>query len=534
MGEKYNILLLFSDQFRFDAMGCAGNSRIRTPNLDALAESGCRFTNAFTPTPVCVPARLSFITGHRGSRTGFLRNGRLPEPEPALPTLMTCLHEADYRTHAVGKVHFRGKYYGFHSIESQEECPDFRIDDDYLMFLRANGVKTRFPLGYRNLLYYQPQTSAMPEEFSPENWVAHRSIQFLRNHLRYRGSKPFFLWSSWIAPHPPFAPCEPYASMYRPEDMEFPYYTQRPLSDIPASVWPHRARLDGAHHDPDRMRGIRARYYAKVTHVDHSIGKVLRELESLSLYENTIVIFNSDHGDMLGDHGLSQKNVPYEPSIRVPFIIRWPDVTEAGAVSDDLISLIDVMPTLIDGLGLQYPKEYGPLPGTSLYSPDGISSHKETVFIDYGSGPDRWVSARNKIYKYTAWASGGREELYNVIDDPREMHNLISSHPKIAKEFRSQVADWEKRYGLPNSLDGDKLKAFREPEPPREEDCRAVVINQGRWAENLPDDEKHTVESYREAISKALAKETFDLNSLSIKEYMDKTGNHIGLEDILK
>lgn len=522
MGNKYNILLLFSDQFRFDAMGCAGNRKIQTPNLDALAESGCRFTNAFTPTPVCVPARLSFITGHRNSRTRFARNEGLPGPEPALPTLMTCLHDANYRTHAVGKMHFRGKYYGFHGIESQEECPDFRIDDDYLMFLNANNVKTRFPLGYRNLLYFQPQTSAIPEEFSPETWVADRSIQFLRNHLRYRGGKPFFLWSSWIAPHPPFAPCEPYASMYEAEDMDFPYYTERPLSDLPASVWPHRARLDGAHHDPERMKRIRALYSAKVSHVDHSIGRVLKELDESGLSENTIVIFASDHGDMLGDHGLSQKNVPYEPSVRIPFIVRWPDITKVGTVSDDLINLIDVMPTMIDGLGLQYPQGYEPLPGKSLYSSEGLSSDKEMVFVDYGYGRDRWVSVRNKIYKYAAWASGGREELYNMVDDPQEMHNLASSKPEKVREFRSLMVEWEKEHGISGSLDGDMLKAFPEPKPPKEEDCRSVVINQGRWAENLPDDEKHTVESYQEAMGKALAKETYDINGLSVGEYREK------------
>ncbi|MFC1715253.1 sulfatase [Candidatus Poribacteria bacterium] len=527
MGEKYNILVLFSDQFRFDAMGCAGNEIIQTPNLDGLAKSGCHFTNAFTPTPVCVPARLSFITGHRGSRIRFMRNGKLPGPEPALPTLMTCLHDVGYRTQAVGKMHFRGKYYGFHGIESQEECPDFRIDDDYLMFLKASNIRARFPHGYRNLLYFQPQTSAMPEEFSPEAWVADRSIHFLRDHLRYRGSKPFFLWSSWIAPHPPFAPCEPYASMYRSEDMEFPYGTQRPLSDLPASTWPHRARLDGAHHDPDRMRRIRALYYAKVTHADHCVGRVLRELDSLGLSENTIVIFTSDHGDMLGDHGLSQKNVPYEPSAHVPFIVRWPGVTRANTAKNDLINLIDVMPTLIDGLDLQYPKEYGPLPGSSLYSPEKLSSDRETVFVDYGYGRDRWVSVRDRTHKYAAWASGGREELYSMVDDPEEMHNLISSQPEKASELRALVVDWEKKYGLPDSLDGNRLRAFPEPEPPAEEDCRAVAINQGRWAENLPDDEKHTVESYEEAMSKALAKERFRLDNLSIKEYVEKTGNPI-------
>jgi len=527
MPRKYNILLLFADQFRFDAMRCAGNSRIHTPNLDALADSGLRFSNAFTPTPLCVPARLSFITGHRASKVRFLRNGRLPGPEPVFPTIMTCLHDANYRTHAVGKMHFRYKHYGFHKIETQEECPDFRIDDDYLMYLRDNGVRSRFPLGYRNLLYFQPQTSAMPEKFSPEAWVADRSIDFLRNHVRYRGSKPFFLWSSWIAPHPPFAPCEPYDSMYPPEEMELPYYADRPISDLPASVWRHRGRLDGAHRDPERMRRIRALYYGKVTHVDYSLGRVLHELDELGLSDNTIVMFASDHGDMLGDHGLSQKNVPYEPSVHIPFIIRWPGLTEPSTVSDDLVSLIDVFPTLIDGLGLEYPEGNEVLPGVNLYSPGGLCSDREMLFMDHGSGPDRWISVRTKSHKYALWASGGREELYDLDDDPMEMNNLVSVQPELAQKLRSYAIIWEKKYGLPDSLDGDMLRVYPEPEPPTEDECRYVAINQGRWPENLPEDETDTVESYEEAISKALSKETCDLSKLSVQQYIEKTGNPV-------
>ena len=261
-------------------MCCAGNTCIHTPNLDELAASGQRFTHAFTPSPVCVAARMSLITGQRMRQIHFVGNGCLSPAEPVLPTLCTPYTTQAYRTQAVGKMHFRCKRYGFHGIKSQEECPDSLIDGDYLLFLQEHGIRTRLPHGYRNLLCFQPQTTALPEPCTPEAWVANQSMQFLTDRLRNRESQPFFLWSSWIAPHPPFAVCEPYDTMYSPDEVGWPDYTDRPLSDLPETVWSSRARLDGALQDSERMRRIKALYYGKVSHVDDCVGRLLRHYNS--------------------------------------------------------------------------------------------------------------------------------------------------------------------------------------------------------------------------------------------------------------
>ena len=542
-GTKMNILLLMADQFRFDAMRCAGNTSIHTPNLDELAASGQRFTHAFTPSPVCVAARMSLITGQRIKQTHFAGNGCLSTAEPVLPTLMNSLHDAGYRTQAVGKMHFRGKHYGFHDIKSQEECPDTLIDDDYLLFLQKHDIRTRFPHGYRNLLYFQPQTTALPEPFTPETWVANQSMKFLTDHLRNRGSKPFFLWSSWIAPHPPFAACEPYDTMYSPDEVDWPDYTNRPLSDLPETVWSNRARLDGALLDPERMRRIKALYYGKVSHVDDCVGRLLRHLEELGLADDTIVIFTSDHGEMLGDHGLAQKQVPYEASIRIPFIVRWPKVTQSGQTSADLVTLLDLFPTLIDALDLPYAGNIASLAGKSLYhsvknsdtsiTARCLSTNRNRIFIDLYSGKNRWIAVRTHDKKYVAWASGGREEFYDLVSDPNEHHNLADQQPEQAAQFRAEVINWERANGLSDTLDEDKLKTYPESAPPTEQACRGVVINQGQWAENWFIDEQadscqqKSVETYAEAIRSALSKETFDLNSLSVETYMQKTGHPI-------
>ncbi len=257
-----NILFLFCDQLRFDALGCVGHPQVRTPNLDRLARSGAIFTEALTSTPVCVPARVSLATGLRNGDHRMPDLTPAPGPLPENPTIMTSLATAGYRTHAVGKTHFKGRHYGFARIERMEETSDCIIDDDYLMYLRANGVTTRFQHGSRDLLYFQPQTLPTPLEHSPNEWVANRTIAFLRDHQRYRSHRPFFLWSSYVSPHPPFAACEPYASMYDPADIDLPVDTERPLQELPYSALAHRGRLDFAHHDPDRMRRIKALYSA--------------------------------------------------------------------------------------------------------------------------------------------------------------------------------------------------------------------------------------------------------------------------------
>ena len=524
---KPNILLFFTDQQRYDALRCAGNDEISTPHLDSLAASGVRFANACTSTPVCVAARMSMAFGHRVARTRWVANHRLPGPAPELPTLMTLLHDAGYATHCVGKTHFRQRHYGFHRIESAEEVINSVVQDDYLMYLRRNKVRTRHPNGFRDLLYFQPQTNGIPREHHKTTWVTDRSLEFLRRHRRYNGGKPFFLMTSWTAPHPPFAPSEPYDSMYEPQKMGLPTYTERPISSLPATAWGHRGRLDGAHLDPDRMRRIRALYYGLVSQVDEGVGLLLAELNALGIEDNTVVLFTSDHGDMLGDHGLSQKNVPYEHSVRVPLLLRWPGITQPGKVADDPVGLTDILPTLAHGVGLEYPVDCGPLPGESLLAADGggLASGRDAYFIDYGEGQGRWIAIRTRNHKYAYWLSGGHEELFDLKQDPCETRNLAREEPELASGFRARVKDWERRNGFPGSFEGRELRVFPEPDPPPKV-YRNVNINDGLWADNLPDNEKDSVETFAEGFTRAISKETtLTPDTLSIGQYKRKGGD---------
>lgn len=528
MNTRPNVLLLFTDEQRWDAMRCSGNSEIKTPNLDRLAETSVRFKNAYTPTPICQPARMSLITGHRGSRTGYLLNRRLPGGRSELPTIMTLLHDAGYYCHGVGKMHFDGRLLGFQKLERQEQMPIHRVDDDYLMYLQQNGVRTRDAQGEHDLLYYQPQTLVTPPEHSPPNWVKHRSIQALREHAKYRPEQPLFLWSSFLQPHPPFAAVEPYASMYDPDEIGLPFNVERPMSDLPAVAWTDRARIDGAHRDPKRIRRLRALYYALVSHVDQCIGEILDELERLGVAENTVVIFTSDHGDMLGDHGLSQKRVPYDSSAKIPLLVRWPGVTEPARVCEDIVGLTDVLPTLIDGLDLQYPSRDGPLPGESLISRPGggLASGRQRYFIDIGNGPERQISVRTPTYKYTLWSTGRREELYDMRNDPHECHNMVEELPELTGTLRREVLQWERQYGPEDSFVDGEFVVYDLPDPPDDNYTHVVVHSFNRWYMNLPVDERGTVQSFSEEFSQAISKEGEYLHpdTVSLKDYKSNGG----------
>ncbi|MBU7003993.1 MAG: sulfatase-like hydrolase/transferase, partial [Theionarchaea archaeon] len=355
--------------------------------------------------------------------------------------------------------------------------------------------------------------------------VGDLSVEFLRNHVKYRKGTPFFLWSSCTSPHPPCAPCEPYDTMYDPGDMDLPVYADRPISDIPSILWSSRGRLDGAHRDQDRMRRIRALYYGLVSHVDDTFGRIIEEVKALDLWDDTVILFISDHGDMLGDHGLSQKNCPYEPSVRVPMILRWPGRTEAGRICDDLVGLTDILPTFVDELDLPHP-DRGQLPGASLVGVDGggLPGDRDAYVIDYGSDRNRWVAIRTRSHMFCIYADGAKRELYDLDSDPQEIDNIVDDRKELAAQYEQRAILWEKENGLSTSFVGGKFRTFPVPDYiPSEEECRKVVLNEGPWPNRLPEDERNSVETYAEAFTRAILKETtISPEILSIGQHKEK------------
>ncbi len=525
VAESPNVLLLFVDQMRFDALRCAGHPYVITPGLDRLAAEGTRFDRCYTSVPVCIAARHALLYGHRCSVTQRFANN-VPAVEPLLYSLPQLLANHGYATRAIGKMHWRPvrRHHGFDRMELMEEIPDYREDDEYLLYLKEHGYgHVRAVHGIRHLLYMMPQRSVLPVEHHGSTWVADRTIDFLRQHRR----RPFFCWSSWIAPHPPFNAPEPYAEMYDLDDVDDPVDPHRGLDTLSTMVHRLHNFENTDRLSPRGIRRIRALYHAQISLIDHGVDRILDALEALDLVDNTLVIFTSDHGEMLGDHGLWQKSQPYDPSARVPFLMRLPGRVAAGRVADEIVSLIDLLPTCLDLAGVDYPGTPS-LPGHSLLAADGggAAVPRDEFVIEHGSPPHRWLSLLRGSLKYNLYLTDGFEELYDLATDPHECDNLLLTGDAEARDtgdrMRRDLVDWERRHGYERSLSGDAfVTGERQPLPPR----RAGNLQFPRWLDRLDPTERAGMNSLGEEMLQVTAKEdTYSIEDLDLSHWLEAGG----------
>jgi arylsulfatase A-like enzyme len=457
-----NVVLFFTDQQRYDTINAAGYPHMITPNLDRLVKEGCNFANAYSPNPICVPARHNLLTGLPARYHGFASNTTTPM-DSGIPTLPRLLSDHGYDTRAIGKMHFQPprRHHGFDRMEIMEETPATREEDDYLMYLEQVGLgHVQNIHGVRNLLYMVPQRAIVPEEHHGSTWVADRSIDYIRRHA---GRRPFFLWSSWIQPHPPWNVSDAYADLYRDANLPEPIESRTPLNIF--------ARRSGGMCDIPKgkeaayIRRIRELYAAAVTQVDHNVGRILAALEETDQLDNTLILFASDHGEMLGDFGCWQKNKPYDSSSKVPLVMRYPAKVEAGSVRADFVSVNDILPTVLDVAGIDYP---GPaeLPGGSLFRDDRDRSR---IYIESLSGVGRWVAVCEERYKFVYHYAGAEEELFDRQEDPAECVNLLHGSPSADAQaardrLRAELLEYERRWGLVNYVHHDDFLCF--PKPP--------------------------------------------------------------------
>ncbi|MFW5986310.1 MAG: sulfatase-like hydrolase/transferase, partial [Halanaerobiales bacterium] len=309
--NRPNILLLMTDQQRFDTINAAGYDHMQTPNLDRLVEEGCLYRNAYSPNPICIPARHNMLTGLPARYHGFADNDFNRTIPQYLPTYPRLLSDSGYETVGIGKMHFCPvrRHNGFEKLKLMAEVPRCREEDEYAMYLKDIGLGHIQNIhGVRNLLYMLPQRSLIPEEHHGNNWVADRSIEYLKAN---GGRKPFFLKASWIAPHPPFDVPDRFADLYK--DVELPEV--RTSDRIFPAIIEENKHL-GDIPDEKYLRRMREVYYSAITHVDYNIGKILTALEEIDELDNTFIIFLSDHGEMLGDYSAYQKWLPYDSCAR--------------------------------------------------------------------------------------------------------------------------------------------------------------------------------------------------------------------------
>jgi arylsulfatase A-like enzyme len=418
-----NIIFLLPDQLRPDFLGCYGAQFMSTPHIDALSASGVTYRRAASPAPLCVPARASLLTGMNSVQHGVIDNTSWLRPDRAacgIETWPELLAAAGYHTEAIGKMHFYpwDKREGFDHRVISEDKRHIHIHDDYAEYLEANGLRKYH--GSEHEGYFENKgaiISKIPAEHQVDKWVADRTCEFLES---YTSDQPFALMVSFPGPHCPYDPPIELADLYRPEDMP---------ASIPATDDSRLFRelvinmtkrpwnqVDYTDFEDHHKRQIRAHYAALVQQIDQGIGRIMATLNASRLADDTVIIFASDHGDFLGDYDLIGKHLFFEPSIRVPLIIKTPQAHAARSV-EALVSLTDVTATIAALAGVARSGW-----GDSIVLPElGLPQTRSRDHI-FGATEfglmiiaDEWKLCRYK---------NGHVSLVNLSDDPQEQHNL--------------------------------------------------------------------------------------------------------------
>jgi arylsulfatase len=410
-----NILFLFCDQLRADVLGCYGHPFTASPAIDGLAARGTVFDSAYTPSPVCVSARGSLIFGAEPDETGCYDNG-FPMPTDR-PTMMSLLSGLGYRTHGVGKMHLNPSPYDLWGFQTRDIGEEFGTvaDDHYLQFLADEGWgHVERPHGLRSEMYYIPQLSQTPQRLHFSHWVADRSLEFLRTRPR---DQPFFLWSSFIHPHPPFAPPAPWHKLYPPALMPDPRRVPGENGLMTThNIKQNRYKFRDGGEDRRLLQLIRSYYLACVSFADAQIGRILEALAASGDLDNTLVILSADHGEFLGDYGYFGKRSFLDPAARVPLICAGPGFDARR--SPALVSLIDILPTLLHAAS----EEHEPAP---LQTTD--RAPHESIYGQFQTGELGLYLAMTSRWKYIYSAADSREYLFDRVRDPQETTNVAYS-----------------------------------------------------------------------------------------------------------
>lgn len=413
--KQPNILLLYTDQQRYDTIAALGNPIIKTPNLDFIANSGVSFDRCYTSTPVCIAARCSMVTGLPAHVTNCYDNVPMPQEETSF---MEVLQSLGYQTHGVGKQHFSPDSHKLWGYDSRDYSEEGGQDDEFRDFLKANGYGYVDDIhGVRSEYYYIPQPSQLPAHLHNTHWVADRSIEYLEKR---DPNKPFFLMSSFIKPHPPFENPVPWNKLYRMAQMPLPYRPENYQDAL--CYWNHyqnRYKYRDQGFDDNLLRTMRAAYYGAISFVDWNVGRILQALGNE--IKNTLILYLSDHGEMLGDFGSFGKRNMLEPAAHVPMLARLPGTFEGGRRISEPTSNLDLFPTFTGLAG----DTQSPHPeGQDLRTVADGSSERTFVFSQFGQEKTGLYLITDGTWKYTYSAADQKEWLYNLELDPKESRNL--------------------------------------------------------------------------------------------------------------
>ena len=451
-----NILLIYTDQQRYNTIHRLGNEKIKTPNLDKLVEGGTAFTNAFVTAPVCTPSRWSLHSGMYTTTHQTYSNHHVARKRP--PTSLPLeLKKRGYKTVLLGKNH----------------C--FLNETDLDINSRVAVYKNALP-DLRNA----ENAMAWNVEEDPEHQVTNQAIEILKNT---KGA-PVFMWLSYIHPHTPYHCPEPYFSMYDQVDLPQPATEKKGLKKAgkPFRQQFHQINNDNAlPYDEAKTMRMKQTYYGMISMIDAEIGRLIRFLEENNLRDNTIIVFTSDHGDYMGDHGLYTKSpAMYDCLVRVPLIFNYPAQVKAGQITDELVSCVDIMPTLLEMIEIRVPEQVQGLSLLKVLKGESAKVDRDYVFAEYGIPgkpileeelqermPDyqertiyystslpweanpvglagRFRMIRSKEYKLVE-EIGGTNEFYDLRKDPNELKNQFGKrkYKAIQKKMLKALHEWK-------------------------------------------------------------------------------------------
>jgi len=434
--SRPNIVLIIADDWAHMDLGSAGHPLLKTPNLDRLASQGVRLKKAFTPNPICTPSRAALLTGQDCWTNGCYFFGMPIRPKSK--HFAQLLSVSGYETFYTGKWHNDG-------LPSQRGFTSGKYIGG-----GGPGADGHFKPNVRNL---GGGNKRQIERFDSELFTD-AAVEFLDS--QQPDSKPFLLLVSFMTPHDPWTPPGKYATMYEPQAIELPpNFMPRPMNNSKAfkyyTDW-HGTNLRDEKQmvpfprTPEGVRDVRSRYYGTITHDDEQIGRILRKLDEKQLDENTLVIFLADHGISLGAHGISGKQTMYEEGIRLPLIMRYPKLKRSSSENSNLVSLIDIFPTICDVAGIAVPASVEGKSLLDLYQGQ-LHWDREHIFASFVSPTKHRLNVRcirTARYKLVHHLTTDEFELYDLEKDPYELENLAGRNKfdKLQKQLMTQLSRW--------------------------------------------------------------------------------------------
>lgn len=443
-------------------IGALGHPTALTPTLDHLIGNGVAYTNAYAPTPSCIPARREIMTGTT-ARTHGDRTFQEMLPMPNIPSMAQTFRDNGYQAYGVGKLHAypQRDRIGFDDVKlSEQGRQQFGMGkDDYELFLHEEGFSGQEYTHGVSSNDYMTGTWHLPEHLHEINWTAREMSKYI---ARRDPRKPGFWYMSFLSPHQPLTPLPTYMDIYRSLDVDMPFYGDW-SEDV--DTWPHalRARRYGkSSYSETAIRDARRAFYALATHIDYQIRLVIGLLREENLLNNTAIMFTSDHGNMLGNHGLYDINLYYESVAKIPLILMPPagrDDIGQGLHDDRLAVHADILPTLADICGIPIPDT---VEGNSLIR----DVKRDYIYGEHGEGVMATRMIRDDRYKLIYYPAGDVFHLFDLQEDAKEMRELSDDPAHANVKDRLTALLIENLYGSDLGwLEDGKLVGLREPEP---------------------------------------------------------------------